>query len=98
MPDRLRASPESTVRAMTIASQQPLRLAIANAESNRAAPQRAVLGGYVPIDHPGHPSKWTTAERRARLVEADEAVRITKVELRLAKEAVLNHRPWANDQ
>jgi hypothetical protein len=58
---------------------------LATEEHVNAGKARSALGGYVPIGHPGHPSKWSLArqdalaEADARLVRAVEALRIATV-------------------
>jgi hypothetical protein len=68
--------------------QEPSRLSLASAASHRAGAVRAAMGGYVPVGHPAHPSTWST-DRQLRLAEADENVRLTGIELQLAKDALL---------
>ncbi len=40
-------------------------LLLATEESASAGKARSALGGYVPIGHPGHPSKWSAARQDA---------------------------------
>lgn len=46
---------------------------------------RSALGGYVPIGHPGHPSKWSAARQDAladadaRVLRATEALQIASL-------------------
>jgi hypothetical protein len=54
-----------------------------------AGKTRAALGGYVPVGHPGHPSKWST-ERQDALANADAEVTSTTDALRIATMAYRN--------
>ena len=65
-----------------------VRLKAATEASHIARAVRAALGGYVPLNHPNHPSRWTAA-RRAQLQAADAAVRRTDHELTEARDAFI---------
>ncbi len=75
---------------MTIPDDAPelVRLRAASAASNRAGAVRAALGGYVPLDHPNHPKRWSAA-RRAELAAAEAEVVRTSEELNEARDAVI---------
>lgn len=64
-------------------------LLLATAANNRARIVRSGLGGYVPLNHPGHPSKWTRA-RRDVLADAEADLSTTTETLRLAVHAHVN--------
>ena len=53
----------------------------------RASAARAALGGYVPLNHPGHPSRWNR-ERRQALGDAEAELTRTTVAVRLAMQAL----------
>ena len=69
------------------------RLTLATAASSRAGSVRAALGGYVPVTA----STWS-AERRELVAAADADLRAAAVELRLARAAAADRRPWAEHQ
>jgi hypothetical protein len=71
-------SPESPERAAVFA---------ASAAWHEAGKSRAALGGYVPLNHPGHPSRWSS-ERQDVLAEADAEVNRTSAVMRAAMQAL----------
>jgi hypothetical protein len=64
-------------------------LLLAAAASTRAGEVRSALGGYVPLGHPAHPSKWSR-ERQDALASAETAIAETSRALRLATKAYEN--------
>jgi hypothetical protein len=58
-------------------------LTLAIASNREAAAVRAALGGYVPINHPGHPSRWSRS-RRDHLAEVEASLTESVDVLRLA--------------
>ncbi len=71
---------------MTDLSPELSRLQLATQASNLAGAARARLGGYVPLDHPAHPTKWSKS-RQHGLAVADDDVTTTTAELLLATSA-----------
>jgi hypothetical protein len=61
----------------------------ASAANRRASIVRSGLGGYVPITHPGHPSKWSLS-RRTALADAEANLADTTEALRVATTAHIN--------
>jgi len=60
---------------------------VAAAAAHRTAgAARSRLGGYLPVSHPDHPSKWSV-ERRAALANAEAQLAEATEALRLAVEA-----------
>jgi hypothetical protein len=57
---------------------------LATEECVNAGAARSALGGYVPVGHPGHPSKWSTARQDA-LADAEAGLRRANEALRIAR-------------
>jgi hypothetical protein len=68
-------------------SPQELAVSAAYTAWHEATRERAKLGGYVPLNHPNHPSRWSR-ERRDTLRLIDAEVVRTKEVLRLAMRAL----------
>jgi hypothetical protein len=68
------------------------RLKAASEAWTRAGAARAALGGYVPLNNPNHPSRWSAA-RRAQLAAADADVARTAAELNEARAVNLTLSP-----
>ncbi len=64
-------------------------LLLATEANHKARGIRSGLGGYVPLNHPGHPSKWSRIRRDA-LAEAESTLQDTIEALRVATDAHLN--------
>jgi hypothetical protein len=64
-------------------------VADAQAAFQRAGAERALLGGYVPLNHPSHPTRWN-GRRKAALAAAEAAVERTTIALR---EAISHAKP-----
>jgi protein involved in temperature-dependent protein secretion len=61
-------------------------LLLASDAYRRASSVRSALGGYVPLNHPGHPSKWNR-RKRAALADADDNLAAATEAMRLAAAA-----------
>jgi len=64
-------------------------LVLATAANHRASVVRSGLGGYVPLGHPGHPSRWSRA-RKEVLADAEAGLAETAEALRAATHAHAN--------
>jgi len=73
-------------------SPEAIRLRAASEAWTRAGATRAALGGYVPLNNPNHPSRWSAA-RRAQLAAADADVARTTAELNEARAVNLTLAP-----
>jgi hypothetical protein len=68
-------------------SAQAARLKAAGEAYQRAGAVRALLGGYVPVGHPNHPSRWN-GNRRADLAAAEDELARTIRELDEARKSI----------
>jgi hypothetical protein len=82
---RIEAQPRGLEGLKPVSDDSPEWAAVvrASAANRRASIIRSGLGGYVPITHPGHPSKWTRSRRNA-LADADASLADTTKALRVA--------------
>jgi hypothetical protein len=65
----------------------------ADTANHLASAARSALGGYVPLDHPGHPSKWSP-DRQDALAIADADLTQATEALRAAVYAHTNRANW----